>query len=104
AEALSKLKHTPLVEGGGGDASGVVWADPGDFFDEGTETTDPVQGALGDCYYIAALASVAWARPYVIAQRNRTTGTTEQQFVDMVQCYKAGTWTHVQVTEPRPLQ
>lgn len=48
-----------------------AWIDPGDFFHESAELNDPVQGALGDCYLIAALSSVAWARPYVIAQRTR---------------------------------
>jgi hypothetical protein len=48
----------------------VVWVDPGSFFDNtGCDVTDPIQGYLGDCYLIAALSSVAWARPYVIAER-----------------------------------
>jgi hypothetical protein len=67
-----------------------AWIDPGDFFHESAELNDPVQGALGDCYLIAALSSVAWARPYVIAQRTRATGSGEQQFVDMVEFYKYG--------------
>jgi hypothetical protein len=72
------------------EASGVVWADPGEFFDEAAEFFDPVQGAVGDCYLIAALASVGWARPYALAQRTRATGTTQQAFVDMIEFHKGG--------------
>lgn len=70
-----------------GVSASAVWADPGDFFEEGAEATDPVQGALGDCYFIAALSSVAWARTYEIAQRSRATGLAQTQFVDMVTFY-----------------
>jgi hypothetical protein len=65
--------------------------------------TDPVQGALGDCYFIAALSSVAWARPYVIAQRNRATGPGQMQFVDMIEFYTNGAWKKVEVTELLPM-
>jgi hypothetical protein len=82
----------------------TVWIDPGDFFEEATEMTDPVQGALGDCYFIAALSSVAWARPYVIAHRNRATGVGQQQFTDMVQFYKGTKPEMVEVTELLPMQ
>jgi Calpain family cysteine protease len=44
--------------------AGTTWLDPGTFLDEGTEFFDPVQGGLADCWLIAALAAVAWARPY----------------------------------------
>jgi hypothetical protein len=44
----------------------IEWIDKGDYFEDVAEVNDPIQGALGDCYYIAALSSVAWARPYVI--------------------------------------
>jgi hypothetical protein len=33
--------------------------DPGRFFNEATEFFDPVQGAVANCYYIAALSAVA---------------------------------------------
>jgi hypothetical protein len=84
-------------------AGSTVWVDPGDFYEEGTELTDPVQGALGDCYFIAALASVAWARPYVIAQRTRATGPKQQDFVDMIEFYEGTKATKVEVAELLPL-
>ncbi|MCF0159952.1 MAG: hypothetical protein HUJ99_04120, partial [Bacteroidaceae bacterium] len=46
--------------------SGMVWADKGSFFQDHAEWSDPMQGALGDCYFICSLCSVAWSRPYVI--------------------------------------
>lgn len=81
----------------------TVWADPGDFFEEAAELTDPVQGGVANCYFIAALSSVAWARPYVIAQRTRATGTGSQDFVDMIEFYKGGKSEKVEVTELLPL-
>jgi hypothetical protein len=83
---------------------GIVWADPGDFFEEGTELTDPVQGAVANCYLIAALSSSAWARPYVIAHKNRATGVNQLQFVDMIEFYSAGKTEKIEVTENLPLQ
>jgi hypothetical protein len=49
----------------------VAWVDPGAFFDGrgAPEFSDPVQGNLGDCYLIAALSAVAWARPQMIRAR-----------------------------------
>lgn len=60
------------------------WQDIGDFFEEAAEFADPVQGGLADCWLIAALASVAWTRPYAIMQRTRATGAGDQQFVDAI--------------------
>lgn len=94
----AKGAHRALVEVG----ATTVWVDPGDFFEEAAELTDPIQGAVGNCYYISALSSVAWARPYVIAHRTRATGTG-QQFVDMIEFYKAGKTEKVEVTELLPL-
>lgn len=81
----------------------IVWSDPGDFYEEGTELTDPIQGAVGDCYLIAALSSVAWARPYVIAQKTRTTSQVQQGFVDMIEFYSGGKWKKIEVSELLPL-
>jgi calpain family cysteine protease len=85
------------------DVGSVVWADPGEFFDEAAEFFDPVQGAVGDCYLIAALASVAWARPYLIAQRTRATGTGQPDFVDMIEIHEGATTKQIEVTEKLPL-
>ena len=81
----------------------TIWADPGDFFEEAAELTDPVQGAVANCYFIAALSSVAWARTYVIAQRSRATGPAQQSFVDMFEFYKSGKPIQVEATELLPL-
>jgi hypothetical protein len=92
--------HKAMIDVG----AATVWIDPGDFFEEGTELTDPVQGALGDCYFIAAISSIAWARPYVIAQRNRVTGLGQTDFMNMIEFFKAGKPEKVEVTELLPLQ
>lgn len=82
----------------------AVWADPGVFFNEAVEVNDAVQGALGDCYFVAALASVAWARTYEIAQRTRATGLRQPEFVDMVPFWDySGKLARVEVTELLPL-
>ena len=81
---------------------GAVWADPGDFFEEAAEYFDPVQGALGDCYFIAALSAVAWSRPYVIMQRSRATGAAAASFVDRIDFYSGGLKT-MEVSERVPL-
>lgn len=82
---------------------GVTWADPGDFFHECTEFSDPRQGALADCYLIAALSAVAWADPYTIAHRCRATGSDQEEYVDLVQLYRENEWYSIEVTEKMPL-
>jgi hypothetical protein len=57
---------------------GTTWKDMGNFFNQqGSEFNDPIQGAVGNCYLIAALAAVAWADPYRIIQRTRATSGTD---------------------------
>jgi len=51
---------------------GMSWKDEGRFYNEAAEFFDPVQGAVGDCYLIAALSSVAWARPFTISDAARS--------------------------------
>ena len=67
-----------------------VWKDMGDFFKDVTEFSDPVQGAVGNCYFIAAVAAIAWADPYRIVHRNRATGTGEADRVNAIQFYSKG--------------
>ena len=47
--------------------TGVVasdgWTDQGAFFTDGAQEGDPVQGGLGDCYFIGALDAVAFTNP-----------------------------------------
>lgn len=84
-------------------AASAVWQDKGAFLHEAVEFFDPVQGAVGDCYLIAALSSVAWARTYDIAHRSRATGTADPQFVDMVTFFDGKTPVRVEVTEAVPV-
>ncbi len=65
-----------------------TWSDPGRFFNEAAEFFDPIQGAVANCYYIAALSAVAWAMPYRITHLTRATGQTQEQFTNMIRFYK----------------
>ena len=70
--------------------SSGVWRDKGDFFNDVVEYSDPIQGAVANCYFIAALNAVAWADPYRIVHRNRATGTGETSRVNAIQFYSKG--------------
>lgn len=65
-----------------------TWQDAGRFFNETAEFFDPVQGAVANCYYIAALSAVAWSTPYRIAQQTRATGVGQSQFYNRITFYK----------------
>lgn len=84
-----------------------TWGTTGDFFNETAEFFDPVQGAVANCYYIAALGAVAWATPQRITHVTRATGTAQGSFVDRVSFYKPDSGgqldQHVEVTEAVPL-
>ena len=68
--------------------SSASWEDKGTFFNETAEFFDPVQGAVANCYYIAALSAVAWATPYRIAHLTRATGQGQNQFYNLIKFYK----------------
>lgn len=89
-------------------ANGVQWRDPGHFFTDATQPLDVIQGAAADCYFLAALASVAWSHPFAVAQRTRPAaadGTfSTGHAVDMMPYFTGGKWVQYQVTELLPLQ
>ena len=86
---------------------GGHWATAGSFFHETAEFFDPVQGAVANCYYIAALSAIAWATPFRIAHLTRATGPAQELFNDMIRLYKpdsGGTIDQeIQMTEAVPL-
>ena len=86
---------------------GGHWAPGGVFFHETAEFFDPVQGAVANCYYIAALSAMAWATPFRIAHLTRATGLNQDQFNDQIDFYKPDTGgtidKKIQVTEELPL-
>lgn len=53
------------------------WKDVGDFMRDVSDYDDPIQGAVGDCWLIAALASVAWATPQFIIHKPVRTGEND---------------------------
>lgn len=102
ARIIAALVGAEKGVGPGYTPPGAEWADPGDFFEEAAEYFDPVQGGLGDCYFIAALSAVAWSRPYVIMQRVRATGPGQSDFVDRIDFYSSGLKS-IEVSERVPL-
>lgn len=82
----------------------ITWKYVGDFFRGAAEITDVFQGAAYDCFVIAALASVAWTRPYLISKRTRATDDVGG-FVDMFEFYDLANnvWKKVEVTELLPV-
>lgn len=86
---------------------GGHWAEGGNFFHETAEFFDPVQGAVANCYYIAALSAIAWATPFRIGHLTRATGVNQDQFNDQINFYKPDTGgtldKAIQVTEALPL-
>jgi len=88
----------------------IRWEDPGHFFNKAADFFDPVQGSVANCYFIAAMAAVAWTRPYRIAHRTRSIGADQQEFTCMIKFYRAGSSNNknadtaeVEVTEKLPL-
>lgn len=82
------------------------WGDAGRFFNEAAEFFDPIQGAVANCYLIAAMASVAWAMPYRITHLTRATGTGQDQFTNMIRFYdvdRGNAMREVEVTDRVPL-
>lgn len=67
-----------------------LWSDRGNFFNDVTEFNDPIQGSVGNCYFISAIAALAWATPYSIEHKVRATGTGETQRVNAIQFYTKG--------------
>ena len=103
---ISRLVGPAEAEEGDWNPPGVEWRDPGDFFKEAAEFSDPIQGVVGDCYFVAALASLAWARPYDIVHRTRATGVEQERFVNMIRFFSTGRrpTKEVEVTERLPLR
>ncbi|HSV38859.1 MAG TPA: C2 family cysteine protease [Nocardioidaceae bacterium] len=86
---------------------GGQWGLTGEFFNEAAEFFDPVQGAVANCYYIAALSAMAWATPNKIVHSTRATGGAQSMFTDRISFYKpdsGGTVDKdIEVTEALPL-
>ncbi|TPX00468.1 hypothetical protein FJ656_32650, partial [Schumannella luteola] len=84
---------------------GYSWQDTGRFYNETTEFFDPVQGSVADCYFIAAMSSVAWAKPFTIADRTRATASGQDSFTHQVSFfggsggYGSGGWGTVEVSD-----
>jgi hypothetical protein len=67
------------------------WRHLGDF-DGVTECNDPVQGAVANCWLIAALSAVAWADPYAVVHHTRAAakGENHHHRVSAIHLYGKG--------------
>ena len=65
-----------------------AWKDKGSFFSDVTQYSDPIQGAVGNCYLIAALSAVALAMPSAIAHRTKPNSVGSKGFRNIVHLYK----------------
>ncbi|WP_375181705.1 C2 family cysteine protease [Chryseobacterium sp.] len=70
--------------------AGTSWSDRGNFFNDVTEYNDPIQGAVANCYFIAAISAIAWADPYTIQHKVRATGTGETDRTNAIQFFTKG--------------
>jgi hypothetical protein len=66
------------------------WEDVGDFFRDVIEFNDPIQGAVGDCWLIAALSAVSWAMPYSVVHAVRAIGEGESDRVSAITLHSKG--------------
>jgi hypothetical protein len=61
--------------------SGVQWVRQGGYMPTGgPDLFDAVQGMTGDCYLIAALASIAWTMPQFLASMGRIAGDGRRSY------------------------
>jgi len=87
---LAKFAPDPKTTGKSKDwtPEDAHWDDAGRFFNEAAEFFDPIQGAVANCYFIAALSAVAWARPRLIRHQTRATGQAQEAFTNIVPFYR----------------
>lgn len=106
---LAKVAPDPASVGKSQDWTppNTTWGDKGRFFDETAEFFDPIQGAVGNCYFIAALSAVAWAMPSRIRHLTRATGQPQDAFTNIIQFFKPDSGgqldKEIEVTDAVPL-
>jgi hypothetical protein len=67
-----------------------IWTDTSNFLRAVTDHTDPVQGAIGNSFFIAALSSVAWSSPHLIVHRNRANSAGQAKRMSVMQFFSKG--------------
>ncbi len=110
AQILTDVLSVAVERSGNGtpwQPANTEWADKGDFFEDVGQIDDPIQGSLANCYFIAAMSSVVWARPYAIANVIRPSAWTDEDApIHRVTFYRNGTGPGelVEVSERLPVQ
>lgn len=106
---LAKIAPDPATVGKSSDWTppDASWGDAGRFFNETSEFFDPIQGAVANCYFIAALSAVAWAMPFRIRHLTRATGQAQESFINLIQFFKPDSGgqldKEIEVTDTVPL-
>ncbi|KAH6666553.1 hypothetical protein B0J14DRAFT_193885 [Halenospora varia] len=67
-----------------------TWQDMGVYFKDATEYNDPVQGAVGNSWLIAAIVAVSWADPNAIVHGSRASERGETKRVLAIQLHSKG--------------
>jgi hypothetical protein len=97
-KTLSKTRLSPMMASavmysGSSDEwtpENCIWTDTGDFLKVISDYSEPIQGAIGNSYFIAALSSVAWSSPHLIVHRNRANAAGRTARMSTIQFYSKG--------------
>lgn len=68
-ELCERVETPPEKNDGPHTPAGMKWDDKGYFFNEYVAWQDVCQNAIGDCYFLAALCSVAYVNPFYIQNK-----------------------------------
>ena len=83
-ESMRRYVQNGGVDVLGGDTNGMSWAQwvkQGPYMESGApDLFDPVQGFVGDCYFVASMAAAAWTRPAVIARNGVAISPDRRRF------------------------
>jgi hypothetical protein len=72
---------TDILDGDTRGMSPAQWVRQGPYMPStGPDLFDPVQGTTGDCYFVAAMASVAWTRPEALQRMGQLVGPDRRRF------------------------
>lgn len=72
---------TDILDGDTRGMSAAQWVRQGPYMPStGPDVFDPVQGTTGDCYFVAAMAAVAWTRPEALQRMGQPVGPDRRRF------------------------
>ncbi len=90
---LSSMMADIVISSGSSDdwtPENCIWTDTSDFLRVITDYAEPVQGAIGNSYFVAALSSVAWSSPHLIVHRNKANSAGQAKRMSVIQFFSKG--------------